>query len=245
MRHPDDIVDAQKVTEEAESKTSKLFWGSLLLSTLVIVHLLFTAKRGGGVLATIGTFLPAVLLWSLVMTAYAFYSLNSLARMRGERLSRAFTDIGTGVFTLAYLKSCLVLEHRRALELGTGAAVAYVDMMNLERVNRMFGHTVGDIVLRAVAQVIAASTRPGDIAGRVGGDEFLIIMPETTIREANAVAAKLCKAIAAYRLDLGKRGMIDFLNGKVGLAAFPAEGHTPEEIMEAARSRCAENNPTV
>lgn len=231
-----DSLDVQ-VSEEAEKKARKLFLGSLVLSVLIVVHIVYLAERGGGLLATISTFLPAVLLWSLAMTGYAFYMLYSIAQQRAARLSKAFTDFSTGVFTLAYLKSCLLQEHKRALEMGTFAAVLYVDMVNLERVNRDFGHAVGDIVLKAVAQVIEANVRRGDTVGRVGGDEFLVIMPETTAEEAQGVVQSIRRIIKAYRLDLGKRGVIDFLDCKTGLAIFPAEGASPEDLVAAAREK--------
>lgn len=228
-------------SEHAESKAKKLFWGSLVLSVLVIVHVVYLAKSTGGVLATVQTVLPAVLLWSLVMTAYAFHSLCAIARQRSERLSGASTDVSTGVFSLDYLKASLDHERRRAAETGTSTAVAYVDMVNLERANRDFGHTVGDIVLKAVAQLIANGVRRGDVVGRVGGDEFLVIMPETTLEEAASVVTAIKEAIEGYRLDLGKRGAIDFLGCKAGLAVFPSEGESPESIIDVARGRLSQD----
>jgi diguanylate cyclase (GGDEF)-like protein len=227
----------EQVSQAAESRARKLFGGSLLLSVLIIVHVLYQAQRPGGFFAVVRTVMPAVLLWSLTMTTYAFYSLNSIARQRAERLANAFTDLGTGLFNLDYLKSCLEHERKRAVELGSSAAVVYADLVNLERVNQSFGHAVGDIVLKGVSQVIANHVRRGDIVGRVGGDEFLLIMPEAKPAEAEAVVKVVRQAIRDYRLDLGKRGTIDFLNCRMGLAMFPAQGGTPDEIMVAARQK--------
>ncbi|MHC4592189.1 MAG: GGDEF domain-containing protein, partial [Planctomycetota bacterium] len=200
MRQMDTADQSTELSEHAESKAKKLFWGSLLLSVLVIIHVVYLARRTGGVLATVQTVLPAVLLWSLVMTAYAFHSLCAIARRRSERLTRASTDVNTGVFSLDYLKSSLDHERRRATKTGTSTVVAYVDMVNLERANRNFGHTIGDIVLKAAAQLIATGVRRGDIVGRVGGDEFLVIMPETALEEAASVVTAIREAIEGYRL---------------------------------------------
>jgi diguanylate cyclase (GGDEF)-like protein len=216
----------------------KLFWGSLLLSVLIIVHLLFMARAVGGTLALIRSFLPAVLLWSLVLTAYSFHVMHRAARRSAEKLSRDLTDQSTGVFTLSYLHSCLENERQRADQMGVPAAVAYLDLVNLERVNREFGHTVGDIVLKAAAQLLANNVRSGDVVGRVGGDEFLIIMPETNLQQARRLLRDIRAAIENYELDLGNRGKIDFLSCRVGLAVFPAEGGV-QEIVSVARSKMA------
>ncbi|KPK62426.1 MAG: hypothetical protein AMK73_06120 [Planctomycetes bacterium SM23_32] len=228
-----------KVTQAAEKKARKLFLGSLLLSGLIIVHIVYLARTGGGILNTIRSFLPVVLLWSLTMTAYAFYVLASIARERAQALAESITDTRTGVFSLSYLRSCLEQEHRRAVELGVPAAVVYVDMVDLDRVNQDFGHAIGDIVLKAVAQLIADRVRTGDVVGRVGGDEFAVIMPEAGLREAEGIVRGIVGAIKGYQLELGKRGQIDFLGCRTGVAVFPAEGNTPDEIIAAARDKMA------
>ena len=227
-----------KATFETESKARKLFWGSVCLTILILTHLFCLAGTSGGVLAVVETFLPAVLLWSLVMTGYSFYVVQDVAAQRGQQIGASFTDTATGVFTLDYLKSCLEHERHRIEEAQGGpAAVAYVDMVHLERVNRSFGHAVGDIVLKAIAQLIAANVRPGDVVGCVGGDEFLVVMPETSLEQAQEVLEVIGAAIKGYRLDMGKRGRIDFLDCNTGLSVFPDEGQTPEKVIASARQK--------
>jgi PleD family two-component response regulator len=65
-------------------------------------------------------------------------------------------------------------------------------------------------------------------------------MPETTAGEAEVVVKAIRKAIRDYRLELGKRGTVDFLNCKTGVAAFPAEAETPIEIIAVARQKLRE-----
>jgi diguanylate cyclase (GGDEF)-like protein len=227
----------EKETQAAEGRARKLFWGSLLLNVLIVVHLVYQTRQLGGFLAVTQTVLPAVLLWSLAMTAYAFITLNTIAKHRAQRLASAFTDLTTGLFNLEYLKSCLVQEQKRSVEDGTSAAVVYADLVNLDKVNQNYGHAVGDIVLKAIAKVIADNVRRGDIVGRVGGDEFLVIMPETTMGEAEGLVRSIRSAVRDYRLELGKRGTIDFLSCTIGVAIFPTEGETPEEILSVARKK--------
>jgi diguanylate cyclase (GGDEF)-like protein len=227
-----------KATPAAEAKARRLFWGSFFLTILILAHLFYLTGKAGGVLGLVSTFLPAVLLWSMVMTGYSFYVVHDLAERRGRQIGPSFTDSATGVFTLDYLKACLENERSR-IEEGQSqpATVAYLDLIRLENVNRGFGHAVGDIVLKAAAQLIAANVRPGDVVGRVGGDEFLIVMPDTQAEQAGDVVDVVKAAVKAYRLDMGKRGRIDFLDCNIGFAAFPTEGATPEEVIAAAHQK--------
>jgi diguanylate cyclase (GGDEF)-like protein len=223
-------------SDEAEKRTRHIFWGSLVLCALIVVQIAYMSKDPAGLRGAMRSFLPSVLLWSLCMTGYAFYTLSRISRAKPSAVPE-FADVATGVFTLPYLASCLNHEHKRAQEAGQSAVVVYLDLMHLERVNQNAGHAVGDIVLKAMAQLIAHSVRSGDVVGRVGGDEFLIVMPETTMRQARPIVQSIKEAIAGYRLDLGKKGVVDFLGCQVGMAVFPAEGDTPDSIVAAARAR--------
>jgi diguanylate cyclase (GGDEF)-like protein len=235
----EDRAVLDEVTRRAEGKARTLFWGSLLLSVLIVLHSIYLSQRAGGALSIISSFLPVVLLWSMAMTAYAFFVLHDIARQRAERLAGGRTDPATGLFSLQYLHSCLEAERRHAIEAGRSAAVIYVDLVNLERVNNEFGHTVGDIVLKAMARLVAANARPGDIVGRVAGDEFLVIMPETSTEEAEAAVERIGGAVAGYDLNLGKRGTIDFIRCRFGVAMFPGEGDA-EGIISVARAKLSD-----
>lgn len=234
-----ETADAGGFPHEAEYKARILFWGALVLSMLIVVQMVIELKATEGFTMVLRAFLVATLLWSFILSGYAFHLMNRLVahtRREGGR----FTDTHTGVFTLEYLKSCLEQEYRRALETGVSATVIYVDMQNLERVNHSFGYTVGDIALKALAQICADEIRSGDILGRVGGDEFLIVLPETNLDQARPVVQNIEQAIREYRLDLGKRGVIDYLSCRTGVAVFPADGGNPEDIIAAAHENMAE-----
>jgi diguanylate cyclase (GGDEF)-like protein len=229
--------EAADIGDAAEMKARRMFWGSLLLSLLIVVHTAYQAFASGSGWSRIGMLLPAVLLWSMVVTCYAFHVLYTVAQHRAGQIADPRMDPNTGVFAVDYILSRLLLERGKALENGVPSMVAYVDLVNLEKVNREFGYTVGNIVLRALAQVVADNVRRWDVVGRVGGDEFVIVMPDTSREAAEAVVANLRESIKIYALDLGPRGKVDFVSCKVGLAAFPGEGYEPEEIVATARDR--------
>ncbi|MFO8008833.1 MAG: GGDEF domain-containing protein [Candidatus Brocadiia bacterium] len=227
----------EELPELAERKARILFWGSLLLDVLIVFELVFAWHSMGTTGRVLQVFVIGMLLWSFVMSAHAFHLLSRLTRSRGDSAPGRFTDAHTGVFTLEYLNSCLEQERRRAEQSDVSAAVVCLDLRGLEKVNRSFGYTVGNIALKALANLMAEYIRPGDVLGRAGGAQFVMLMPETTEQQAEILAGKIAEAIEGYTLDLGKRGTIDYLNCEMGVAVFPLEGETPEEIIVAAHSK--------
>ncbi len=211
-----------------------VFWALVLLDVMLAVNVALQMYAGGGPAAGLGYFQPPILAWALAGTAYALFAWRRTKRTPARR---DITDPATGLFTMDYLRKCLEVERQTSQEMGVSAAVVYLDLANLEQVNHRFGFTVGDIVLKALAGLIAAQIRSGDILGRVGGDEFLLVMPETTLAEAGPVTEAIQEAVSGYRLDLGKRGVIDFMECRAGAAVFPAEGGSVEEVAAAARSK--------
>jgi GGDEF domain-containing protein len=73
----------------------------------------------------------------------------------------------------------------------------------------------------------------------VGGDEFMVVMPDCSLAEAEPAINIIRGGINAYRLDLGKRGMIDYVSCKIGTGVFPTDGNSPEAIMAAVRDKMA------
>jgi diguanylate cyclase (GGDEF)-like protein len=103
----------------------------------------------------------------------------------------ATTDRLTRVANRPTLLSQLFAEVERAARYGRSLAIAFIDLDHFKAVNDTYGHEVGDSVLRGVAGVFAEHTRGTDFVGRYGGEEFVLVLPETTIEEATAVAEKL------------------------------------------------------
>jgi diguanylate cyclase (GGDEF)-like protein len=108
----------------------------------------------------------------------------------------ARTDELTGVRNRRGLRSALTREMRRAERYGGALTVMLFDVDRFKAVNDGFGHSVGDRVLYAVAQVLERGVREVDVVGRVGGEEFVVIAPETPAREALAVAERLRREVA-------------------------------------------------
>lgn len=219
------------------------FWGMLLLQLLVVVEIVRQMQGAASANALWKTLMVPIVLYTFILMAYIFYTYRNLSEDSMEETPPEI-DPGTGAYTMDYVASRLEQEHRRAHEEGVSAVVGYVDMVNLDRVNHAYGHTVGDIVLKAMADLMKQKSRSADVLGRAGGDEFVLLMPGTTLQEARWTLDNIRQAVQSYRLDLGKKGMIDFLDCHFGMAVYPADGENPPDIVSAARDAIQEPDAT-
>jgi diguanylate cyclase (GGDEF)-like protein len=125
--------------------------------------------------------------------------LVALARSRQHaRLAAAArTDAKTGLLNAAAWQQAAAAEAARAARSGRPLAVAMIDIDHFKKVNDTWGHLVGDQVLAAIAQALAGQLRPYDIAGRFGGDELAVLLPDATEATARLAAERLRSGIAA------------------------------------------------
>ncbi len=114
-----------------------------------------------------------------------------------HQLSLALTDSLTGLHNRRYLTSHLDAVMAHMAEDGKPVSLLMVDIDKFKPINDTFGHAVGDEVLRAVARVLANNIRSFDLAARFGGEEFVVVMPDTDITVACAVAERLRKNLSA------------------------------------------------
>lgn len=112
-----------------------------------------------------------------------------------DRLSR--TDMLTGVYNRRHLEQELTRLHNDAVRHREPVCVLLLDLDGFKQVNDTYGHAAGDEVLQAFARLVAAELRAGDIGGRWGGEEFLVIMPRTDIASARALAERIRARTAA------------------------------------------------
>jgi len=108
----------------------------------------------------------------------------------------------TGLANARQLRLALESELDRVARTGEGAALLYVDIDHLARVNDSLGRAAGDAVLRMTATVLAGAIRPMDLAGRYQGDEFLVILPSRAPALARAIAERLRERIAGTPVSL-------------------------------------------
>jgi diguanylate cyclase (GGDEF)-like protein len=114
---------------------------------------------------------------------------------------------------------------------GVPASVVYFDVNNMKQINDTHGHPAGDAALRRIAAVLRDNVRSSDIVGRLGGDEFGVILAQTDAAQARAKAAALAAAIAAEPLPWAETTIA--LSAAYGVYAF-AGGEDPQSAIEAA-----------
>ena len=113
----------------------------------------------------------------------------------------AQTDELTGVPNRRYLLGRLREEFIRAQRYSRSLCLAILDLDHFKNINDQYGHASGDLVLKHFARFVHAHLRRGDVLGRVGGEEFCVLLPETQLDEASSVLNRITEALAAEQID--------------------------------------------
>src|SRR5271156_890965 len=165
--------------------------------------------------------------------------LNTLADLLATALHNSFvfrklqqqsiTDGLTGIKTRRFFWEALSSEWKRASRSGRPFSVVLIDLDKFKEVNDTLGHLEGDLVLARVGRLLEQKCRQSNVVARYGGDEFIILMPETAVEQAQALAERL-------RLWLSTDPMLQehLITGSFGVASFPVHGFTAEEIIRVA-----------
>jgi diguanylate cyclase (GGDEF)-like protein len=168
--------------------------------------------------------------WLLAFVAIAYAGHQRRAMQRVIDLSR--TDPLTGLFNRSQLFLTLEQEVSRTRRSDRGFCVLMIDVDGLKAVNDGAGHLRGDEVLRALGTVIHGSIRTVDSAYRYGGDEFVVLLPETEIVGAFVVAEKI--RLGAEEVGLVAGGGDPITSVSIGLVSHPEDGLGAEELLVAA-----------
>ncbi|MGH9871794.1 MAG: diguanylate cyclase [Pyrinomonadaceae bacterium] len=156
---------------------------------------------------------------------------NAVRIGEAERLSQ--TDDLTKLHNARYLRQFLLNEIRRARRYGSIVAALFLDLDDFKRVNDAHGHLAGSHVLMEMAAVILSSIRDTDAVARYGGDEFVIVLPDTQIELAGTVAERIREKISRHRFHAGRNLKLS-LTASFGVAAFPMHASSPQQLIAAA-----------
>ena len=205
------------------------------------------------VLGRMGEIVPYIdrLLDELVLTTVeSFYS----ASVR-DLEKRAIRDPLTQLYNKEYFSQRLGEEMRRSLRTGDPLTVAMMDMDMLKAINDTYGHQAGDAVIVAVARTILDTCRRSDVPCRYGGDEFAVILPETTKMQAGVFAERVLKAVKDVSVAVSPTSVgatVENAGGhptsiearvpllapvptiSIGIATFPDDARNPETILARA-----------
>jgi len=142
---------------------------------------------------------------------------------------QAITDGLTGVKTHRFFMEALSGEWKRSTRAGRSFALVLMDLDRFKFVNDFYGHLEGDLVLQRVGQILESNCRRYDVVSRYGGDEFVILMPETNMEHARQLASKLRGWVSADPLLREKN-----ISASFGIACYPLHGSTPQELIQVA-----------
>jgi diguanylate cyclase (GGDEF)-like protein len=145
---------------------------------------------------------------------------------------QAITDELTGLVNRRRFLDALRSEIARGQRLGGRLSVVLADLDDFKLINDRFGHHAGDEVLLAFADLLRAHGRDVDVAARLGGEEFAILLPETGLEGARAVAERLRQSLAGLRIRLGERDEVT-VTASFGVAEL-AEGQSVDSLLREA-----------
>jgi diguanylate cyclase (GGDEF)-like protein len=160
---------------------------------------------------------------------------NSIGRLRKQTdamAQLAHTDALTGLANRRAMIEQLEREFKRAKRYRRPLSLLYLDLDKFKAVNDQFGHLFGDEILRNVALSMRAVLRSTDLLARIGGDEFAVLLPETTIKGATGVATKLHRALKAFTANLSED--IPELSFSAGVAQMRFEDETIDDLLARA-----------
>jgi diguanylate cyclase (GGDEF)-like protein/PAS domain S-box-containing protein len=173
--------------------------------------------------------------WQGLATAVAGQIALSLAnlKLRETLRDQSIRDPLTGLFNRRFMQESLNRELQRAGRRKRPLSVLFVHLDHFKRFNDTFGHEAGDLVLSAVAVVFQRNFRGDDVICRYGGEEFAIILPEASTKDAAKRADALRLEVNNMRLSCHSRPL-DPVTVSVGVATFPENGTTVDALMQQA-----------
>jgi diguanylate cyclase (GGDEF)-like protein len=124
-------------------------------------------------------------------------------------------------------------EITRAAASDESFSIVFLDVDQLKRINDTYGHLAGDALLREVSNALMDAVRGEDVVSRYGGDEFVVLLPATPAAAAASVAQRIADGITRHRFMAG-RELLQIPGVSLGLANFPQDGSTAEQLLEAA-----------
>src|ERR1700682_5758889 len=124
-------------------------------------------------------------------------------------------------------------EIARASATGESFSIVFLEVDEITRIKATYGHLAGDALLREVSNALMDAVRGEDVVARYGGDEFVVLLPATPVAAAASVAQRISDGIARHRFLAG-RELLQIPGVSLGLANFPQDGATAEELLASA-----------
>lgn len=212
------------VTFAAAVLSARVAWVTVSVAALVFAVLAPFSRGVDGVVLWIEVAASLVAIcWMVVRVQH-----QSL-RLRETLSNLARTDPLTGLVNRRGFDEALAREHARSRRGAGPMALLLVDIDHFKRVNDSWGHHAGDVTLGLLGALLSATFRPMDVVGRIGGEEFGVLMPDCTPEQAMARARELCDTVRT-----AARYWEHPITVSVGVATHPEAAPGPTELLAAA-----------
>lgn len=168
-----------------------------------------------------------------VFASFAAMSIEN-AKLHQETSQMAITDVLTGLYNRRYFEKVLPQELERARRYNLSFSVLLIDADNFKKVNDTYGHPMGDRILATMGEAIKRSLRSFDFAFRYGGEEFVVILPETNIKSARRAAERIRQSVIS---ECGKVLLGDNSNPvtvSTGIACYPRDATEGKALVSLA-----------
>lgn len=157
---------------------------------------------------------------------------------RSQKLLRLATlDPLTTLYNRGYVDDRFNIELSRTQRYGQSLTIAVLDVDQFKAFNDTHGHAAGDVALRSLSAILRQSFRQSDTVGRYGGEEFVVLMPETDIEAAHQKLESVRATIASSPINLPSGVKLNSITISAGLAEFPAEGSNEADLFAIADER--------
>ena len=202
-----------------------IYW---LYSSLISWNIIPWAEKPHYIAAFLCLLLFGYIILKRLVNAYELEKMNIELKNAQIKLKKlANTDYLTGLYNRKYQDKAFRKEFKRTKRYGHTLGVILIDIDDFKKINDNFGHQIGDKVLQDISNILKKYTREHDIVGRWGGEEFLIICPQTDMKGTKALAENLRKKIENFK----------FLNKMSQTASFGLSINTKTDDMYTLISR--------
>ena len=178
---------------------------------------------------------------------FRFFASDNAESIMADKIYRMATiDAGTDIFNKKYLLDALESEMKFARQYQRPLSIIYYDLDHFKKVNDTLGHNGGDVVLRETAAICKGEIRKQDVLGRYGGEEFVIVLPDTDQRVAVGLAERLRVAIEnhVFNIEVDGRKIQHKQTMSIGVSQLTPDMKTIEAFLESADKKLYQSKQT-
>jgi diguanylate cyclase (GGDEF)-like protein len=204
-----------------------------LAAAASLAYIIAIVPPGSGGVTPETVAIVGINLTALVLLAYvALVIAREQRRARDAAIRLSTIDPLTGLYNRTFFFSAVEREIARSARSGRGFCLLMMDLDDLKQINDRHGHFFGDRVLRGVGEVIRSGGRRIDTSARYGGDEFVVLLPETDPTGAYVLAEKIRQEVAELSVPVGASAIQPSVS--IGVVSYPDDGRTSDELMITA-----------